>query len=603
MYPPIQTIPELFNEAVKHQLPDALAYKTLSGYQGISHHQYQESVDTVALALQALGLKKGDHVAIVSENCPEWAITDFACAFIGCPTVVLYPTLVTNQAVFILKHSESKWAFCSDLDQLNKIFDDPSQLPDLQGVVLFEGNVPSNPPIPVMAWNDLLSLGRKFWDQRPQVAVWGKNIAPEDLLTIIYTSGTTGDPKGAMLTHGNLASNISDSANCLDFRPSDRSLSFLPLNHIFERMVGHFLMTYIGVSIYYAESLSRMPDNLVEVKPTVLLSVPRIYEKIYTRTFFMANQGSLPIRLIFALSMKVASWSLPYKYRGLPLPFWLQVPYGFFKKAVYDKILDRMGGNLRLAASGGAALAPKILEFFWGIGLSIVEGYGLSETSPVISFNRPGSIKPGSVGKPLYDQWMGRPFVRLGDDGEILCQGPNIMQGYWKNTLATQEAIGDDGYFKTGDIGRFDSEGNLYITDRKKDLIITSGGKNVAPQPIENALKTDKYIAQAVLVGDGKNFIAALIVPNFDRLMPWAKRKRINFKDKKDLIGNPEVNKKIMKRIMNVNKNFSSYEHVKKICLLEDEMTQERGELTPTLKVKRRVVNEMYEKQINDLYS
>ena len=598
----IKTIPDLFYSALGKDLPDALAYKIDGHYQPISHREYKDLVEWVALALRDKGLKPQERVAIISENRPEWAITDFACAILGLPTVVLYPTLVASQAAFILQHSEVSWAICSDSDQLNKIIESWSQLPNLHTVVVMEGPVPSIPNKNIYTWDQIVSWGRSLSSRQSEVRLWASAVKPEDLLTIIYTSGTTGEPKGAMLSHNNLITNIVDSAKLLEFSEGDRSLSFLPLNHIFERMVGHFTMMHVGVSIYYSEGVTKVPDNLLEVRPTVLLAVPRIYEKVYNRSFFMAAQAPLIQRIIFALAMRIGKKTLPYRFTRQPLPLYLSYLHRVANQLVYKKILARLGGNLRMAASGGAPLAPKVLEFFWSIGLDILEGYGLSETSPVISFNRFGHVVPGSVGKPLYDTWEGRPFVKIAQDGEILCQGPNIMMGYWKNELGTREAISPDGYFHTGDIGYL-KDGNLYITDRKKDLIITSGGKNVAPQPIENALKSDKFISQAVVVGDAQNFIAALIVPNFEMLEPWAQRHKIATTSRENLISNPVIVEKIMSRVKKINAQFSNYEQVKKITLLGRELTQESGELTPTLKVKRRVVNNKYQKQIDAMYN
>ncbi|MFZ9617266.1 MAG: AMP-dependent synthetase/ligase [Holophagaceae bacterium] len=598
----IKTIPDLFYEALKRDISDALAYKHNGSYHPISHREYKDLVEWVALALREKGLKTHDRVAIISENRPEWAIADFACAILGLPTVVLYPTLVSSQAAFILQHSEVSWVICSDSNQLNKIMESWSELPHLHTVVVMEGEVPIVPHKNIYTWDQLVSWGRALSEHQAEVKQWASAVKPEDLLTIIYTSGTTGEPKGAMLTHRNLITNILDSAKLLNLSAGDRSLSFLPLNHIFERMVGHFTMMHVGVSIYYSEGVAKVPDNLLEVRPTVLLAVPRIYEKVFNRTLFTAAQAPLLRRLVFSLAMSIGRGSLPYRYAGRPLPFYLKYLHRVASKLVFEKILARLGGNLRMAASGGAPLAPKVLEFFWAIGLDILEGYGLSETSPVISFNRFGHIVPGSVGRPLYDTWEGRPFVKIAEDGEILCQGPNIMKGYWKNEKDTREAIGPDGYFHTGDIGYL-KDGNLYITDRKKDLIITSGGKNVAPQPIENALKTNKYISQAVVLGDTQNFISALIVPDFEVLEPWAKRQKISFQSREDLISNPRVVQKVMNQVNKINTQFSNYEQVKKIVLLGHEMTQETGELTPTMKVKRRVVNEKYQKQIAEIYS
>lgn len=438
--------------------------------------------------------------------------------------------------------------------------------------------------------------------RRPEVRGWADQRKPSDTLTLIYTSGTTGDPKGAVLTHGNLASNVVASLEAVKMEEGHRCLSFLPLTHIFERMAGQFLMLHIGASIYYAESVNTVPADLLEVRPTVLASVPRIYEKVYGRIYDGVASASLVKRLIFHWSMVAGRRIVSQLYQGRTPGGWNGFCYGIARKLVFDKISARLGGRLRLAVSGGAPLGGKIMEFFWIVGVPILEGYGLTETSPVITINRPGEVLPGCVGRPLYRECNGRPFVKIAEDGEILCQGPNIMAGYWNNEQATREAIDSDGYFHTGDIGHQDDQGRLYITDRKKELIVTSGGKKVAPQPIENLLKGDKYISQAVLIGDQRNFISALIVPNFDSLVRWAGYKKLHFASHSELIQDPMVLAKVGSRLERVNEHLSNYERIKKFILLDHEMTLEGGQLTPSLKVKRRVVNQMYADRIEAMY-
>jgi long-chain acyl-CoA synthetase len=368
-------------------------------------------------------------------------------------------------------------------------------------------------------------------------------------------------------------------------------------------MAGHFLMMHIGAPIYYAESVNTVAADLLVVRPTVIASVPRIYEKVFGRIYDGVASSSLVKRLIFHWAMEAGRGIVSQLYLGQTPSGWGGFKYRIARKLVFDKIAARLGGRLRLAVSGGAPLGARIMEFFWIVGLPILEGYGLTETSPVITINRYGEVVPGCVGRPLYKEWNGRPFVKIAEDGEILCQGPNIMTGYWNNEKATQEAIGEDGYFHTGDIGHLDDQGRLYITDRKKELIVTSGGKKIAPQPIENRLKEDKYISQAVLIGDKRNFISALIVPNFDSLARWAGYKKIAFASHAELIKNPLAIAKVGSRIERVNEQLSNYERIKKIVLLDEEMTLEGGQLTPSLKVKRRVVNQMYEAQIEEMYA
>src|SRR5664279_958027 len=599
---PIETIAQLFYQAVQRDLPDALAVKLNGTYEPISHGEVVARVERLALATAARGLKAGDRVAILSENRPEWFIADFACAIQGLPDVTVYATLNAPQAAFILKDSQSKWVLCSTREQLDKVLEHWDQLPDLEAAVLFDGEVPDGTGRNLIHWTSLQAEGEAMEARRPEVRAWADQRQASDLLTLIYTSGTTADPKGDMLSHGNLVGNVLSSLEAVDMGEGHRCLSFLPLTHIFERMAGQFLMVHIGASIYYAESVNTVAADLQVVRPTVLASVPRIYEKIFQRIYEGVASASLVKRLIFHWSMVSGRKVVSQLYEGKTPGGWSGFCFRIARKLVFDKIAARLGGRLRLAVSGGAPLGGKVMEFFWIVGLPILEGYGLTETGPVITINRFGEVLPGCVGRPLYKTWNGRPFVRIAEDGEILCQGPNIMLGYWNNDQATQEAIDADGYFHTGDIGHQDLQGRLYITDRKKELIVTSGGKKVAPQPIENLLKADQYISQAVLIGDHRNFITALIVPNFDSLVRWAGYKKLPFATHAELIQNPQAFAKVGSPVARINEHLSNYERIKKIILLDQEMTLEGGQLTPSLKVKRRVVNEMYAAQIEAMY-
>ena len=600
---PIETIAQLFYQAAQFNLPDALAARKNGVYEPISHVEFVAQVERLALALNARGLKTGDRFALMSENRPEWAIADFACAILGLPDVTIYCTLNAPQSAYILKDSLSRWVLCSDRTQLDKVLAHWEQLPGLEAAVLIDGELPEGTGRTLIHWSTLLKEGQAMEARRPEVRGWGDQRKASDLLTLIYTSGTTGDPKGAMLTHGNLVSNVISAIEAVRMEDGHRCLSFLPLTHIFERMAGHFLMVHIGASIYYAESVNTVAADMLEVKPTVIASVPRIYEKIFSRIYDSVASASLVKRLIFHWSMVAGRRVAPQLYLGHAPSGWNGFCYAIARKLVFDKIAQRLGGRLQLAVSGGAPLGGKIMEFFWIVGLPILEGYGLTETSPVITINRFGEVVPGCVGRPLYKDWDGRPFVKIAEDGEILCQGPNIMIGYWNNETASREAIDADGYFHTGDIGHLDDQGRLYITDRKKELLITSSGKKVAPQPIENLLKEDKYISQAVLIGDQRNFISVIIVPNFDGLVRWAGYKKIHFASHAELLKNPLVIDKVGSRVARVNEHLSNYERIKKMVLLDQEMTLEGGQLTPSLKVKRRVVSQMYAAQIEEMYS
>jgi len=606
---PIETVAQLFYRSVEKGLPDALAARKEGAYEPISHVELTARVERLALALNARGLKTGDRVALLSENRPEWAVADYACALLGLPDVTIYATLNPPQAAFILRNSQSRWVICSTREQLDKVLSQWEQLPDLEAAVLMDGELPTDTGRTLLLWSQLQREGEGLEARRPEVRAWAQERKASDLLTIIYTSGTTADPKGAMLSHGNLVTNVLAAAEIVeagqitDPNGEERALSFLPLTHIFERMAGHFLMFHLGVSIYYAESVNTVAADLLEVRPTLLASVPRIYEKIFAKIYDTVSSGSFLKRLIFHWAMLAGRQAVPYLMKDQEPPSWKGMWYRTAKAIVFDKIRQRTGGRIKFAISGGAPLGGKIMEFFWIVGIPILEGYGLTESSPVITVNRPGEVVPGCVGRPIYKAWEGRPYVKIAEDGEILCQGPNIMLGYWNNEEATREAIDPEGYLHTGDIGHLDDQGRVYITDRKKELIVTSGGKKVAPQPIENHLKEDKYISQAVLIGDQRNFISALIVPNFDSLVRWAGYKKIAFKSHADLIKNPQVIAKVGSRVERVNEQLSNYERIKKLTLLEQEMTLEGGQLTPSLKIKRRVIKEMYATQIEAMYA
>ncbi len=598
----VTSIAELFYAAMEHSLPDALAYKKDGCYVPISSKELLASVERLALAMHDRGLRPGTNVAILAENCPEWAMTDYACAILGLPTATVYATLIASQAAFILDNSKSRWVFCSNQAQLDKVLEFWSSLPNLEVAVLLHGQVPAVEGRQILSWSQLMDEGLAQEARRPLVSQWGRERRPEDLLTLIYTSGTTADPKGAMLSHGNIVSNVHATLKALPRLAKDRCLSFLPLTHIFERMAGHYVMLHMGTSIYYAESVNSVPANLLEVRPTILISVPRIYEKIFAKVMDGVAGSGWPKHQLFHWAYRLGQRVVPLLYDGKKPTGWLGFRFALANALVFSKIKARTGGRIRFAVSGGAPLMPKVMEFFWAIGLPILEGYGLTETSPVITANRLGMVGPGTVGTPLYDTWEGKPFVKIAEDGEILCHGPNVMLGYWANEAATKEAIDADGYFHTGDIGEFDSRGRLKITDRKKELIITSGGKKIAPQPIENALKTDKYVSQAVLIGDKRNFISALVVPNFDSLERWAGYKHLHYANRRELVEQPIVMAKLMSRIEKVNATLSNYERIKKIVIVPDELTVENGALTPSLKIKRRIVNHMYDGLIQGLY-
>ena len=584
-----------FTGLEKFDRPDAYQVRRDGRYQPISHAEVLLRVRRIALGLAELGLARGDRVAILSENRPEWAFADWACLSVGMADVPVYPTLPADQIAHILRDSGAVAIFVSNADQAAKIAAIRSELPGLKYVITF---LPDAAPGVDLTLAALDARGASA-DSPERAAAWKADaltVHPDDLATLIYTSGTTGLPKGVMLTHNNLYSNVVESSTKIPFTGHDVALSFLPLSHVFERM-GDYLFWATGTSIAYAESIDTVPLNLQEVRPTFCMSVPRLYEKMYARILESAVSGGGLKKRIFFWARAVAERWADEKLAGREPTGLLAWKYALAQKLVFSKLLERTGGRLRFFVSGGAPLAPEINKFFYAAGLVILEGYGLTETSPVISVNIPGAFRIGTVGKPIDGV-----EVVIATDGEILTRGPHVMRGYYNNAVATAEAIDADGWFHTGDIGVLE-DGFLRITDRKKDIIVTAGGKNIAPQPIENTIKTNKYISQAVMIGDRRKFPVLLVVPNFDQLEPWARRQHITWTDRAQLLTMPTITAKIEQEVAKETAALAHFESPKKIAILEHDFSVERGELTPTLKVKRRVIDRDYKALIDALYA
>ncbi len=589
------TLNQLFFDAVsKYNRPDALQVRTGGAYRPISHTEVAERVRHAARGLSSLGIRRGERVAILSENRPEWAVADFACLTAGLADVPIYPTLPAEQIAYILKDAGVVAIFVSNKAQAEKIREVRSQLPALKTVIGFD----TVPGLTNMSIAELEKRGTEG-ENRESITTYREDalaVKPDDLATIIYTSGTTGEPKGVMLSHNNIYSNVAVARTAIPFDGHDIALSFLPLSHIFERMGGHYLMFATGTSIAYAESIDTVPVNLQEVRPTIMLSVPRLYEKMYARVLETAQTGGLLKRRVFFWARDVAERWANQKLVGKEPRGLLAGQYALAQKLVFSKLKARTGGRLRYFVSGGAPLAPEINKFFYAAGLVILEGYGLTETSPVIAVNTPKNFRIGTVGKPIDGV-----EVRIAPDGEILTRGPHVMKGYYNKPEATREAIEPDGWFHTGDIGEL-RDGFLAITDRKKDIIVTAGGKKVAPQPLENKVKTNKYVAQAVMIGDKRKFPSILVVPNFDQLEKWAMRRNIIWTDRAQLLRMPTIQAKMEKEVTNELAGAAHFELPKKIGLLEHDFSIERGELTPTQKVKRRAIDAHYKALIDSLY-
>jgi long-chain acyl-CoA synthetase len=592
----IQTICDIFYHSVDtFRKTEHLKYKRDGAWRGISSDEFRTAVEELSMGLRSLGVDKGDRVAILSENRPEWAIADLATLAAGAADATIYATLTPAQVLYILNDSESKVLFVSNATQAAKVAEVRAQARYLKHVIRMD-------PAPLegtLLFDDLRAQGRAaLAADKGAVRKRAQEVRASDLATLIYTSGTTGDPKGVMLTHANLVSNVLGAARVVTwFTPDDVCLSFLPLCHSFERTAGHNFMLYVGATIAYAESVEKVPENMGDIRPTVMCSVPRLYEKMYARVNEKVA-GDPPLRQkIFRWAVGVGRRAFAHQVARTRPGIFLKLELAVADKLVFSKIRERTGGRLRVFVSGGAPLAREIAEFFGAAGLLVCEGYGLTETSPVITCNRPDWIKPGTVGLPLDDV-----EVKIAEDGEILARGPNIMKGYFKKPEATAEAIDPDGWFHTGDIGVLDKDGFLVITDRKKDILVTSGGKNIAPQPIENTIKTNRFFAEVVMIGNKRNYPAALVVPNFEVLEKWAREKGIAAGSREELLRKPEVVGHYQKLVNELTPDLAQFEKIKKIALLGKDFTIEAGELTPTLKVKRRVVEEKYKPLIDGMY-
>lgn len=590
------TLTQLFFDAVAtHRKPDALQVKRNGRYERISHDTLAERVRRTALGLEEIGVRGGDRVAILAENGPEWAIADYACLAMGAADVPIYPNLPADQIAYILRDSGAVAIFVSNDVQAAKVLIARAECPALRHVITFADAAEAAD----LTLSALETRGAAVDNEARRGAYEdrARGVKPDDLATIIYTSGTTGEPKGVMLTHDNIYSNVMAGRAAIPFAGQDTCLSFLPLSHIFERNAGHYLMMATGTSIAYAESIDTVPLNLTEVRPTLVLSVPRLYEKMYARVLESALAGGGLKKQIFFWARGVADRWADVKLAGGTPRGLLALQYAIAQKLVFSKLQARTGGRLRYFVSGGAPLAAEINKFFYAAGLVILEGYGLTETSPVIGVNTPDNFRIGTVGKPVAGV-----EVKIGNEGEILTRGPHVMKGYFNKPTATAEAIDAEGWFHTGDVGEL-RDGFLAITDRIKDLIVTAGGKKIAPQPIENKIKTNKFVSQAVMVGDKRKFSVLLVVPNWDSLEKWVKAENIFFTDRASLLAMPAIRQKMEKEVMDELAGLARFEMPKKIALLEHDFSVERGELTPTLKVKRRVIEKTYKSVIDSLYA
>lgn len=590
---PAPTLTALFLHGVGHQLPEAMLHKSWGAWRPISHAQVREDVEKIAAGLMDLGLEGGDRVAILSENRPEWSIVDYAVLFLGATDIPIYANLPPEQVAYILNDSGARAIFVSGEDQLKKVLEIRGDVPSLEWVIAFDLPGKAGGPMGLVQLIDRGSE-RIAAGEFPGLEALDARIDRDDLATIIYTSGTTGDPKGVMLSHYNIASNVAATARhkVFDLHPGLVALSFLPLSHSFERMVDYYFW-YSGVTIAYVDSMERVAASMIEVRPHVIAAAPRVFEKIYAKV--MGATGVKGKLVLWAKGVGEAAVDdrLSGRRHG---------PQGIQERVadrlVFSKLRARTGGRIQGFVSGSAPLAADIAKFFWAADLPVYEGYGLTETSPVLCANRPGAVRLGTVGQPIPGT-----EVRIGAEGEILVRGPQVMSGYFNNPTATAEAIDADGWLHTGDVGELDTDGFLRITDRIKDLIVTAGGKNIAPAPIENRAAMSPLVSQVVMIGDRRPFPALLVVPDYENLRTWIRGQGISDTSPDALAADPRVRELLERDTLGRLSGFARFELPKKIAIIPRELTVESGELTPTLKIKRRVVEKNYQELIESIYT
>jgi len=595
----VKTIPELFKfitlEFGLQQTKPVFKYKVSTEYVDYSYKQFYEETELLAFGLISLGVKRFDKVAIIGENRPEWVFSDMAILGLGAIDVPLYPILTADNIEFILNDSDSVGIIVSTQFQLNKILKIRDKCRKLRFIILMNDEEISERD--VFTFKQIQQKGKQYKADNAGLFKDNLSVANEDdLCTIIYTSGTTGVPKGVMLTHKNIISNVAGAQEVFDFNEQDTFLSFLPLCHIFERMAGYYTALSGGCTIAYAESIEKIAQNMSEIKPTIMTAVPRLFERMYSRIKKNVESQSPNKQKIFNWAIEVGKEYAEKKRGNSPIPLSLILKHKAADKLVFKKLREKTGGRIRFIVSGGAALSRELGLFFEAVGLLLIEGYGLTESSPVIAVNRVNDYKYGTVGKPLPGV-----EIKIAKDGEILAYGPNIMKGYYNNKKETDETI-KDGWLHTGDIGVFDAEGFLIITDRKKHLFKTSQGKYVAPTPIENMFLASKYIDQFVLIGDRRMFITALIVPDFEALKEFADANRIAYKDEKELTDMKQIYELLDKELAVFQKKLAAFEKVRKFTILDKPFSIESGEITPSLKVKRKVIEERYRDLIEGMY-
>jgi len=589
---PQRTILDFYRRDTEHPRAEHYLHYTRDGRRALSTEQFLAATAALSQALSELGVRRGDRVMLLSDNRPEWHVVDLAVLALGAVDVPVYGTLTPEQVAYQGRDSGAVAAVADGPDQMTKLLEARAQCPALEHLVQMDG--PREPG--VLAFDDLVETGRspvaeaRFWDR-------AADVAESSLATLIYTSGTTGEPKGVMLTHHNIVTNVVESSTRARVDTADLALEFLPLCHVLERMVGYIYMAHATTRAYC--SVYDVADLLTEIRPTLLVGVPRFFEKVRLRVLERVASAPPVKRALFEWALEVGREASNLRIAGLEPRGMRATRLRWADDLVLSKVREGLGGRLRMCICGGAELPLPVNQFFHALGLTLLEGYGLTETSPVICVNgvEPGMIRLGTVGKPLPNL-----EVKLAEDGELLVRGPSVMQGYWNKPVQTAEAIDDDGYLHTGDIAEVDDDGFVLIVDRKKDLIVTAGGKNVAPQPIEMQLKQSPLVDTAVLVGDGRPFIAVLFSPNFEELERWARTHGLEGLTRETLVEHPMTERLFSDIVATANASLARYEQIRRLCVLPVTLTIEGGQLTPTLKVKRRVVEQQYRDLIDALY-
>jgi long-chain acyl-CoA synthetase len=590
------TLIDVFKRAAHmHNRPDALNYKSGGRWLSISSDEILARAKDIAAGLHAIGIRHGDRVALLSDSRVEWTLTDAGCLFASAVDVPIYPTLTPSQVRYILRDSGASALFLANREKLLELKEILAECPQVQHIVFFDADGVTEADGLTLA--QLEQKGRELEQRDPGlIDRMAAETTPDDLATLIYTSGTTGEPKGVMLTHANLVSNLIDSCGHLSIGEEDTVLSVLPLSHVYERQAMYMYLHH-GMAVYFAESLQTIASNLREVRPTIVVGVPRMFEKIYQRIQQRAAEAGKLTAGLLSWAVAVGTEYARRWSNRQPIPATLRFKHWLAMKLVFSKWHDAFGGRIRLLLSGGAALSEDLACIYIGAGIPIIQGYGLTETSPVITASSFEDYRVGTVGRAIP-----HVEIRIAEDGEIETRGPNVMRGYYNKPEETRAAFTDDGWFKTGDIGKINADGFLTITDRKKELFKTSGGKYIAPAPIEQAIKGSRFVNQVVLVGSERKFPAALVVPAWDQLDAYCKFKGIEVKSRSEMCRHPRIVDLLQRQIDALTPNLARYEKIKKVALLENEFTMEGGELTPTLKIKRRVIDDKYRDVIEELY-